>query len=55
MAYDANLLRVPEISWLGVFHSDLQKYHLPDRCLLELTSDGHSEYTLLLFHLFTSM
>ncbi|CAL9100407.1 unnamed protein product [Musa textilis] len=39
MAYDANLLRVPEISWLGVFHSDLQKYHLPDRCLLELTSD----------------
>ncbi|RWW47228.1 hypothetical protein BHE74_00046791 [Ensete ventricosum] len=41
MAYDANLLRVPEISWLGVFHSDLQKYHLPDRCLLKLTADGH--------------
>ncbi|XP_064943428.1 meiotic recombination protein SPO11-1-like isoform X4 [Musa acuminata AAA Group] len=48
MAYDANLLRVPEISWLGVFHSDLQKYHLPDRCLLELTSDDKKKAEAML-------
>ncbi|KAG0467012.1 hypothetical protein HPP92_018026 [Vanilla planifolia] len=39
MAYDAKLMRVPEIRWLGVFHSDLAKYQLLDRCLLSLTSE----------------
>lgn len=40
MAFDAKLLRVPEIRWLGVFPSDADKYHLPDRCLLPLTPEG---------------
>ncbi|KAG0495231.1 hypothetical protein HPP92_006225 [Vanilla planifolia] len=39
MAYDAKLMRVPEIRWLGVFHSDLAKYQPLDRCLLSLTSE----------------
>lgn len=40
MAYDAKLMRVPEIRWLGVFPSEYEKYHLPDQCLLELTPEG---------------
>jgi hypothetical protein len=26
LAYDANLLRVPDIRWLGVFTSDLEDF-----------------------------
>nr|CAD1823391.1 unnamed protein product [Ananas comosus var. bracteatus] len=37
MAYDAKLMHVPEIQWLGVFLSDLEEYQLPDRCFLCLT------------------
>ncbi|KAM0871942.1 hypothetical protein ACQ4PT_039056 [Festuca glaucescens] len=39
LAYDANVLRVPEIRWLGVFTSDFEEYCLPDCCLLHLSSE----------------
>ncbi|ERN17750.1 hypothetical protein AMTRI_Chr10g2700 [Amborella trichopoda] len=37
MAYDAKLLRIPEIRWLGIFSSDAEAIGLPRRCLLPLT------------------
>ncbi|KAF8709791.1 hypothetical protein HU200_029500 [Digitaria exilis] len=37
LAYDANLLRVPDIRWLGVFTSDFEDFCLPDCCLLPLS------------------
>ncbi|XP_025796983.1 meiotic recombination protein SPO11-1 isoform X4 [Panicum hallii] len=39
LAYDANLLRVPDIRWLGVFTSDLEDFCLPDCCLLHLSPE----------------
>uniref|UniRef100_A0A3B6KPH2 DNA topoisomerase (ATP-hydrolyzing) n=1 Tax=Triticum aestivum TaxID=4565 RepID=A0A3B6KPH2_WHEAT len=39
LAYDANVLRVPEIRWLGVFTSDFEEYCLPDCCQLQLSSE----------------
>nr|AGT17149.1 meiotic recombination protein [Saccharum hybrid cultivar R570] len=39
LAHDANLLRVPDIRWLGVFTSDLEEYCLPDCCLLHLSPE----------------
>eukprot|EP00268_Persea_americana_P048923 TRINITY_DN5203_c2_g1_i14.p1 TRINITY_DN5203_c2_g1~~TRINITY_DN5203_c2_g1_i14.p1 ORF type:complete len:219 (-),score=41.12 TRINITY_DN5203_c2_g1_i14:225-881(-) len=48
MAFDAKLLRVPEIRWLGVFPSDAKKYHLPDCCLVPLTpKDKNKAETML--------
>ena len=46
MAYDAKLMRVPEIRWLGVFPSEFERYCLPDRCLLRLTPEGNHLYIL---------
>jgi meiotic recombination protein SPO11 len=40
MAYDAKILRVPEVQWLGAFPSDFEKYDLPQQCLLPLTAEG---------------
>ncbi|CAI9279979.1 unnamed protein product [Lactuca saligna] len=37
MAYDAKILRLPEIKWLGVFPSDVEKYNFPQQCLLPMT------------------
>ncbi|XP_062212439.1 meiotic recombination protein SPO11-1 isoform X2 [Phragmites australis] len=39
LAYDANMLRVPDIRWLGVFTSDFKEYCLPDCCLLRLSPE----------------
>ncbi|CAA6657318.1 unnamed protein product [Spirodela intermedia] len=39
MAFDASLMCVPEVRWLGVFPSDHEKYSLPDRCLLPLSPE----------------
>ncbi|XP_024027460.1 meiotic recombination protein SPO11-1 [Morus notabilis] len=39
MAYDAKLLRIPEMNWLGAFPSDSEKYNLPNQCLLPLTAE----------------
>jgi meiotic recombination protein SPO11 len=39
LAYDANLLRVPDIRWLGVFTSDLEDFCFPDCCLLHLSPE----------------
>ncbi|XP_051178274.1 meiotic recombination protein SPO11-1 [Lolium perenne] len=43
LAYDANILRVPEIRWLGVFTSDFEEYCLPDCCLLHLSSEDRKK------------
>ncbi|KAH8975916.1 hypothetical protein BDL97_01G185400 [Sphagnum fallax] len=37
MAYDAEVLAVPEIFWLGVHLSDCLDFHIPEECLLPLT------------------
>ncbi|CAL4927378.1 unnamed protein product [Urochloa decumbens] len=39
LAYDANLLCVPDIRWLGVFTSDFEDFCLPDCCLLHLSPE----------------
>ena len=56
MAYDANLLRVPDIRWLGVFTSDFEDFCLPDCCLLHLSPEGEqtgvTQMSYLLFNLF---
>ncbi|KAI3419859.1 TP6A_N domain-containing protein, partial [Psidium guajava] len=39
MAYDAKFMRNPEMSWLGAFPSDFEKYSLPTECLLPLTAE----------------
>ncbi|GJR45921.1 meiotic recombination protein SPO11-1 [Tanacetum coccineum] len=40
MAYDAKIMRLPEIQWLGVFPSDAEKYSVPQQCLLPMTDEG---------------
>ncbi|KAJ8766542.1 hypothetical protein K2173_023789 [Erythroxylum novogranatense] len=49
MAYDAKFLRVPEIHWLGVFPSDLERYGIPDRCLLPLTTKDRRRTKTMLY------
>ncbi|XP_073265416.1 meiotic recombination protein SPO11-1 isoform X3 [Populus alba] len=49
MAFDAKVLRVPEVQWLGAFPSDFEKYDLPQQCLLPLTAeDKRRTETMLL-------
>lgn len=48
MAYDAKLMHVPEIQWLGVFLSDLEEYQLPDRCFLCLTPAGACDGSVII-------
>ncbi|XP_038974937.1 meiotic recombination protein SPO11-1 isoform X2 [Phoenix dactylifera] len=48
MAYDAMLMHVPELRWLGVFPSDFEKYNLPDHCLLHLTSEDKKKVEAML-------
>lgn len=48
MAYDAKLLRIPEMNWLGAFPSDSEKYNLPNQCLLPLTAEGRKEVITLI-------
>ncbi|CAI0374069.1 unnamed protein product [Linum tenue] len=40
MAYDAKFLRLTGIHWLGAFPSDVEKYSIPQQCLLPLTAEG---------------
>jgi len=37
MSYDAINLTTPDIKWLGVRPSDLDKYHIPPQCRLEMS------------------
>ncbi|KAF3341049.1 Meiotic recombination protein SPO11-1 [Carex littledalei] len=37
MAYDAKLMRVPDMRWLVVLSSDFEEFNLHDRCLLNLS------------------
>ena len=37
MSYDAINLTTPDIKWLGVRPSDLEKYAIPEQCRLEMT------------------
>lgn len=48
MAYDAKILRLPEIRWLGAFPSDIEKYSLPEHCLLPLTAGDKSRAEAML-------
>ncbi|KAK8963956.1 Meiotic recombination protein SPO11-1 [Platanthera guangdongensis] len=48
MAYDAKLMRVPEMRWLGVLPSDLEKYQVPERCLLSFTTEDKKKAKAIL-------
>ena len=37
MSYDSASLTTPDIKWLGLRPSDLNKYDLPDQCRLDMT------------------
>jgi len=37
MSYDSASLTTPDIKWLGVRPSDLDKYNIPEQCRLEMT------------------
>jgi meiotic recombination protein SPO11 len=37
MSYDSASLTTPNIQWLGLRPSDLNKYQLPDQCRLDMT------------------
>jgi meiotic recombination protein SPO11 len=37
MSYDSASLTTPNIQWLGLRPSDLNKYHLPEQCRLDMT------------------
>uniref|UniRef100_A0A0C9RZ90 DNA topoisomerase 6 subunit A n=1 Tax=Wollemia nobilis TaxID=56998 RepID=A0A0C9RZ90_9CONI len=37
MSYDSSNLTTPDIKWLGVRPSDLDKYHIPEQCRLDMT------------------
>jgi len=38
MAYDNASLTTPDIKWLGVRPSDLEKYEIPEQCRLDMTA-----------------
>ncbi|KAL8237522.1 hypothetical protein R6Q59_018603 [Mikania micrantha] len=38
MAYDAKIMKLPEIKWLGVFPSDAERFNVPQQCLLPMTT-----------------
>ncbi len=39
MSYDSASLTTPDIKWLGLRPSDLDKYELPDQCRLDMTEN----------------
>lgn len=39
MSYDSASLTTPDIQWLGLRPSDLDKYDLPDQCRLDMTEN----------------
>lgn len=43
MSYDAINLTTPDIKWLGVRPSDLNKYNIPQQCRLEMTEHDIKE------------
>lgn len=48
MSYDAINLTTPDIKWLGVRPSDLDKYNIPPQCRLEMTEHDIKEGKSLL-------
>ncbi|PWA63910.1 meiotic recombination protein SPO11-1 [Artemisia annua] len=48
MAYDAKIMRLPEIQWLGVFPSDAEKYSVPQQCLLPMTEEDRTKTDAIL-------
>jgi meiotic recombination protein SPO11 len=39
MSYDSASLTTPDIMWLGLRPSDLDKYDLPEQCRLDMTEN----------------
>ncbi|KAJ0733860.1 putative DNA topoisomerase (ATP-hydrolyzing) [Helianthus annuus] len=39
MAYDAKIMKLPEIKWLGVLPSDAETFNVPQQCLLPMTTE----------------
>jgi len=39
MSYDSHHLATPDIKWLGIRPSDLDKYNIPEQCRLEMTPE----------------
>jgi DNA topoisomerase VI subunit A len=47
MSHDSANLATPDIKWLGVRPTDLDKYAVPKECRLELTPNDVQALTLL--------
>ena len=39
MSYDSSNLTTPDIKWLGVRPSDLDRFNIPQQCRLPMTDD----------------
>lgn len=39
MSYDSSNLTTPDIKWLGVRPSDLDRFNIPDQCRLPMTEE----------------
>ncbi len=39
MSYDSSNLTTPDIKWLGVRPSDLNRFNIPQQCRLPMTDD----------------
>ena len=39
MSYDSNNLTTPDIKWLGVRPSDLDRFNVPEQCRLPMTDE----------------
>uniref|UniRef100_A0A7C8ZE26 DNA topoisomerase (ATP-hydrolyzing) n=1 Tax=Opuntia streptacantha TaxID=393608 RepID=A0A7C8ZE26_OPUST len=48
MAYDSEFLCTPNISWIGAFSSDSERYSVPSQCLLPLTTEDKKRTEALL-------
>jgi meiotic recombination protein SPO11 len=40
MAYDAKIMKLPEVKWLGVCLPNATKLNVPQHCLLPMTTKG---------------
>eukprot|EP01052_Picozoa_sp_SAG31_P012532 SAG31_NODE_735_length_12488_cov_7.086044_6_plen_72_part_00 len=48
MSYDSLNLTTPDVKWLGIRPSDLDRYNIPEQCRLDMTkSDIETGKTML--------
>ena len=50
MSYDSRSLTTPDIKWLGVRPSDLDRYQIPDQCRTSSFRQKESCLCVLIYH-----